>query len=143
MTTNELKRIETKPEVDTYVARLKYLLRDPCANMKFQVDRNVDNKRAERYTNKFTIKDLFPDEDDNVILKRELYKLTASDYIETVKDLRFPKRSDLRVFGKKYTDDVYIKIRVELLDFNCAVFVMSFHYSEYPFDSHTFPYGKG
>lgn len=37
--------------------------------------------------------------------------------MRTVKDTRFPKRSEMREFGKVYngTEDVYIKIRVELL----------------------------
>ena len=64
----------------------------------------------------------------------------------TVKDLRFPKRSEMRVFGKTYnfTEDVYIKIRVELVDPNNAnnhtTFVMSFHFAEKPFNADDFPY---
>ena len=43
----------------------------------------------------------------------------------------------MRVFGKRYDgfSDVYIKIRVELLDFNNlgkhTVFIMSFHFAEH------------
>lgn len=74
------------------------------------------------------------------------------EYIETVKDQRFPKRSDMRVFGRKYSGkDVYIKIRVELVKTsNCMkngsgdnyIFVMSFHYSEEAFTDSDFPYRK-
>jgi len=142
MSTSELKRVETIIEVDTYVARLKYLINNPCSNLKFQMDRNIDKDRHEHYTNKFTINDLFPNEEPNIVLKRELNKLTTPNYIETVKDTRFPNRSEMRVFGKKYRDDIYIKIRVELLNTDCAVFVMSFHYSEFPFIDLTFPYIK-
>ena len=41
-------------------------------------------------------------------------------------------------------DDVYIKVRVELIsgDGGKHVFVMSFHFAVYPFDDKTFPYGK-
>jgi hypothetical protein len=51
-------------------------------------------------------------------LHTELLKITVEDYIETVKDLRFANRSEMRVFGRTYLGeaDVYIKIRVELLD---------------------------
>ena len=40
------------------------------------------------------------------------------------------------------TDDVYIKIRVELLglDGNTTTFVMSFHFAEKPFTTDMFPY---
>ncbi|HHW22919.1 MAG TPA: hypothetical protein GXX26_08575 [Clostridiaceae bacterium] len=81
-------------------------------------------------------------------LKRELAYLSYQDYIETVKDLDFPEKSDMRVFGKKYSDqDVYIKIRVELLN-NIGIygdnyiFVLSFHFAEHNFLENDFPYKK-
>ena len=40
-------------------------------------------------------------------------EVTEEKRIETVKDRRFIKRSEMRVFGKNYnSNDVYIKIRV-------------------------------
>lgn len=64
----------------------------------------------------------------------------------TVKDIHFPKRSEMREFGKKYNgnDDVYIKIRVELLGQygNTTTFVMSFHFAERDFIPGMFPYKK-
>ena len=58
----------------------------------------------------------------------------------------FPNRSEMREFGKVYneTEDVYIKIRVELLSSygNHLVFVMSFHYAVTPFTPEMFPYRK-
>lgn len=99
-----------------------------------------------KYTNRFTVADLFPDEDINIALKRELQKLTVEDYIQTVKDLRFPNKSEMREFGRAYNGkgDVYIKIRVDLLSEygNHTVFVMSFHYAEIPFTPDMFPYRK-
>ena len=66
--------------------------------------------------------------------------------MRTVKDLRFPKRSEMREFGKVYSGkgDVYIKIRVELLGTygNTITFVMSFHFAEKPFTPDLFPYKK-
>lgn len=63
-----------------------------------------------------------------------------------VKDTRFPKRSEMREFGKVYNgkDEVYIKIRVELLGMygNATTFVMSFHFAEKPFAPDVFPYRK-
>ena len=50
----------------------------------------------------------------------------------------------MREFGKVYNgnDDVYIKIRVELLGVNgqTTTFVMSFHFAEKPFKAEMFPY---
>lgn len=54
----------------------------------------------EKYTNRFTIANLFPNENPIDALRRELLILQTEDYIRTVKDLRFPKRSEMREFGK-------------------------------------------
>lgn len=106
----------------------------------------VDENRDEKYTNQYTVNKLFPDENPVDALKRELLTLSVEDYMQTVKDLRFPSRSEMREFGKVYngTDDVYIKIRVELLGIygNTTTFVMSFHFAEKAFTQEMFPYKK-
>lgn len=136
-------RIETRLEVQSYLQDLRYAL-EHGAKLTFQVDRRVDQNRNPRFTNQFTAADLFPDEDPVSALKRELQTLTVEEYMQTVKDLRFPRRSEMREFGKVYEGkgDVYIKIRVELLsDYgNHTTFVMSFHYAEIPFTPEMFPY---
>ena len=138
-------RIETELEVQSYLQDLRYAL-EHGAKVTFQIERQVDQNRDQRFTNKFTVADLFPDENPVVALKRELQTLTVEEYMQTVKDLRFPKRSEMREFGKVYEGkgDVYIKIRVELLsEFgNHTAFVMSFHYAEIPFTPEMFPYKK-
>ncbi|MFZ3172412.1 MAG: hypothetical protein WA118_10565 [Carboxydocellales bacterium] len=140
----EEKRIESKLEISTYLDRLKYALNSGQAMIQFQEIRKVDEARNPRYTNRFTIADLFPDEERLVVLKRELASLDVENYIETVKDKRRPKLSEMRVFGKKYHADVYIKIRVELVSTLAAganyIFVMSFHYAETAFNDMDFPY---
>ena len=64
--------------------------------------------------------------------------------MRTVQDLRFPNRSEMREFGKVYNgkDDVYIKMRVELLGVygKMTTFVMSFHFAEKAFTPDMFPY---
>ena len=138
-------RIESELEVKTYIQKLKFAL-DHGARINFQVRRLVDKKREERYTNQYTVNALFPNETPEDALRRELLKLSVDDYIRTVKDLRFLKRSEMREFGKVYngTEDVYIKIRVELLGMygNTTTFVMSFHFAEKPFTPEMFPYRK-
>ena len=142
---SELKyRIESKLDIQAYLQDLNYAL-DHGANVSFQIDRKVDNNRDVRFTNQFTISDLFPTENPVNVLKKELRKLTVEDYIRTVKDTRFKNRSEMREFGKIYSGkDVYIKIRVELLTCygNHIVFVMSFHYADTAFTDSLFPYRK-
>jgi len=138
-------RIESELEVKAYIQNLKYTL-NHGAKIEFQAKRVVDDKRNEKYTNKYTVNTLFPDENPVDALKRELQLLNVEDYMQTVKDIRFPKRSEMREFGKVYNgkDDVYIKIRVELLGMygQTTTFVMSFHFAEKAFTPEMFPYKK-
>lgn len=143
---NEKIRIESKLEVQTYIDRLKYAIESGSTTINFQKERQVDKNRDAKHTNRYTISKLFQNEDEVEVLKRELSKLTNREYIETVKDTRFPNKSEMRVFGKQYEEkDVYIKIRVELISAahasgNNYVFVMSFHFSEMDFLESDFPY---
>lgn len=138
-------RIESELEVKAYIQDLKFSLNNG-AQIDFQVKRVVDEKRDEKYTNQYTVNRLFPDENPVDALKRELLTLSVEDYMRTVKDTRFPKRSEMREFGKVYngTENVYIKIRVELLGLygNTTTFVMSFHFAEKAFTPEMFPYKK-
>ena len=138
-------RIESELEVKAYIQNLKYALNNG-AKIEFQATRFVDNNREEKYTNKYTIDKLFPNENPLDVLKIELLSLNVENYIKTVKDIRFPKRSEMREFGKIYNgkDDVYIKIRVELLGMygQTTTFVMSFHFAEKAFTPEMFPYKK-
>jgi len=138
-------RIESELEVKAYIQDLKFALNNG-AQIDFQAKRLVDEKRDEKYTNQYTVNKLFPDENPVDALKRELLTLSVEDYMQTLKDTRFSKRSEMREFGKVYngTEDVYIKIRVELLGLygNTTTFVMSFHFAEKAFTPEMFPYKK-
>ena len=94
-------RIETELEVKAYIQNLKYALKNG-ARIEFQAERRVDKEREARYTNQYTVNKLFPNENPVDALKRELLKLTVMDYMQTVKDIRFPKRTEMREFGKVY-----------------------------------------
>lgn len=139
-------RIESETEVKAYIQDLKFVLNNG-AKIDFQAKRFVDDNRDKKYTNQYTVNTLFPNENPANALKRELLTLSVEDYMRTVKDLRFPKRSEMREFGKVYNgkDDVYIKIRVELLGIygNATTFIMSFHFAEKAFIPTMFPYKKG
>lgn len=145
MAAETIARIEGELEVKAYIQNLKFALKNG-AQINFQAKRRVDDNRDEKYTNQYTMNTLFPDENPVDALKKELLTLSVEDYMQTVKDLRFPKRSDMREFGKVYNggDDVYIKIRVEILGMygNSTTFVMSFHFAEKAFTPALFPYRK-
>lgn len=113
MTQETSARIEKEVEVKAYLQDLKYALENG-AEILFQAERLVDKKREVKYTNQYTVNQLFPNENPADALRRELLTLTAEDYIQTVKDIRFPNKSEMREFGKVYngTEDVYIKIRL-------------------------------
>lgn len=138
-------RIESKDSVKSYLKNLNYIL-DNGAKISFQIERKSDTMKNIEYTNKYTVAELFPDENPENALKRELKTLTVENYMRTVKDTRFANRSEMREFGKVYDGhgDVYIKIRVELLsrenNGNHNTFVMSFHFAERPFSQNDFPY---
>lgn len=114
---------------------------DNGATIQLQVIRKVDIDRAPQFTNRYTIAELFPDEDPVNALKRELRALTVKNYIRTVSDINMPNRSEMREFGKVYPGpkEIYIKLRVELQGKN-YVFVMSFHHTTIPFTKTVFPY---
>ena len=145
MTEETKTRIESEIEVKAYIQDMKYALNNG-AHIDFQAHRRIDDEREEKYTNQYTVNKLFPDENPVDALKRELLTLTVEDYMQTVKDLCFPKRSEMREFGKIYNgnEDVYIKIRVELLGQygNITTFIMSFHFAEKAFTPDMFPYRK-
>jgi hypothetical protein len=148
MNTNSTSsRIESREEVKAYLSRLRYALNNG-ATIQVQLDRGVDQNRDPKYTNRNTLAYLFPDESPEIAMRRELQELTVEEYLRTVKDLRFQNRSEMREFGKVYngSDEIYIKIRVELMDprgfGNHTTFVMSFHFAVKPFSQETFPYAK-
>lgn len=140
-------RIESEEEISAYLGKLKYAL-NSGAKLVFQATRRVDDDREEKYTNQYAVAHLFPNEDPQIALRRELATLTVQDYLRTIKDIRFPKKSEMREFGKTYNgnDEIYIKIRVELLDMSGfgehTTFIMSFHYAMIPFSQENFPYRK-
>lgn len=80
-------RIEERLEVSTYISRLVYALENNNAKVTFQEERQVDKNRPIQNTNKYTVAQLFPDEDPVEAIKRELKTLKIEEYIETVKDI--------------------------------------------------------
>ena len=117
------KRIETRFEVQTFIDQLKYALVVQKATLKFQRNRRVDDNRHIKYTNAYTVETLFPDDDILNTLKKELLTLKVTNYIQTVRDYRYPNLNEMRVFGKCYgNEEVYIKLRVELLSMSRARF---------------------
>lgn len=72
----------------------------------FQIERVVDTRRDAHFTNKFTIGDLFPDEDPIGALCHELKVLTVREYIKTVRDIRSSLRQTLGVTQQVFSDAI-------------------------------------
>lgn len=140
------KRIETRFEVQMFIDQLKYAINDQNVYIEILNNRYVDHHRDKLFTNAYTLSFLFGDEERVEVIKRELTQLRIDNYIETVKDNRYPMRGEMRVFGMFYQSlGVYIKIRVDLINYDnhigrSKILVMSFHFSEIPFSNQTFPY---
>lgn len=140
------KYIESESDVKSFLSRLNYGLTNG-AQIQCMMQRVKDKDRDVRFSNHYTLSNLFPNENPTDALRKELLKLKPENYIETIKDSMYPNRSDMRVFGLEYfSGDVYTKIRVELLDSNSSnnhtVFVMSFHFAEWPINKEKYPYRK-
>ena len=58
---NEVIRVESEPDVKTYLDRLKYAIKNG-AEIKFQISRLVDANRDIKFTNQYTVSTLFPDD---------------------------------------------------------------------------------
>lgn len=133
---------KTREDVAAYLSKLRYALQDESTLIHFQEERCVDQNRQKEYTNVYTVAELFPDESPKEAMRRELANLKVQDYIETVKDIRYPNRSELWVFGKRYMGkDVYIKFRVEIIQRN-YIFILFFHFSTIPFSEVHFPFAN-
>ncbi len=133
---------KNKEDVEAYLAKLRYALQEKSTLIELQEERYVDRDRKKEHTNVYTLGELFPHESPKEAMRRELAHLKVQEYIETLKDSRFPKRSELWVFGKQYMEqDTYIKFRVEIIQRN-HIFVLSFHFSTIPFSEVYFPFAE-
>lgn len=79
-------RIESETEVKAYLQNLRFALNNG-AKINFQINRRTDDNKDEKFTNRYTINILFPNENPIEALKRELLSLGVEDYIQTVKRL--------------------------------------------------------
>lgn len=61
-------RIESKDSVKSYLKNLNYIL-DNGAKISFQIERKSDTMKNIEYTNKYTVAELFPDENPENALK--------------------------------------------------------------------------
>ena len=136
----EDKIICSEKEVEGYIEKLRFALSKKSTSLILEVKRKADANKEEQYTNRYTLAKLFADEDERKALKRELRKLRVEDYIHTLHDLETQRMKKLWVFGKRYDKDVYIKIRVEILENH--IVIKSFHYAKWVFKESDFPYRK-
>src|SRR5690625_4872863 len=94
MSKNSSTRIEQKFVVEHFINEVKEALLNDSTQLSTEQKREEDE--AELHENIMSI--LFPNEDETTVLKRELANLTSEDYLETLKDKKFPNKSETRVF---------------------------------------------
>ena len=97
----ERARIESELEVRSYLQNLRYALAHD-ARVEINYERKVDKKRELQYRNNYTLMELFGKRNLVAVMRRELQTLTLEEYMRTVKDLRYPNRTEMREFGKVY-----------------------------------------
>lgn len=81
---------------------------------------------TDRYCTLYTMNELEYDTED---VRHELMNLTVADYIENIKDSRYPDANAFYVFGKCICGkEIYIK---EKFKEDLNVFCISFHFAEF------------
>lgn len=132
MSKNSSARIEQKFVVEHFISEVKEALLNDSTQLSTEQKREEDE--AELHENIMSI--LFPNEDETTVLKRELANLTSEDYLETLKDKKFPNKSETRVFAKKYDEDyIFLHVRMETLvqsesDETVKALIMSLHFRD-------------
>lgn len=147
MKATEGKFQESKQAISTCLDQIYYLIKNNQTSISVEKYRLADSKRDPKFTNRYTLGVLFPDESETEALKRELLTLTVEEYIESIRDNRFPKLAPMRVFCKQYSNcDVYIKLRVEMMSKELAgsgrIIVISFHFAEWKYCSTDYPFRR-
>ena len=84
-------RIETKEEIEAYLAKLRYAL-EHGAELTIQMERKVDNDREIQYTNRYTIADLFPNENPYDAIKRAAFVMSFHYAMHPFEVEMFPYR---------------------------------------------------
>lgn len=144
MSKKNSSRIEQKFVVEHFLTEMKEALSSESAQLYSQHHRKEDE--AEMHENIMSI--LFPNEDETAVLKRELTDLTMEDYIETLKDKKFPNKSETRIFAKQFNGDyVFLHVRIELLEDpetgdTHQGLITSLHFCETELPMSDFPYKK-
>lgn len=77
---NVNSRIESELEIDTYLARIKYCLESGGCQITVKKERKSEQDKDIKYTNKYTLGQLFPNENPVDAMKRELAHLTKRLY---------------------------------------------------------------
>ena len=72
---SEGKRQETRLEVQSFVGNLRYAIESDSAKISIVKNRRVDQNRDPKFTNRYTLSELFPDEDQVEAIKRELIQV--------------------------------------------------------------------
>lgn len=118
-------------------------MKDKHTQIIIKYDRDCEENRSIKNTNRYTILDLNPDKPPEEFIRNELSKLTLKEYMYCLEDNLYPDRDNLYVFARIYEGKgfVYIKPRVNLITTSrMSIIVISFHYSTIDIKDNCFPY---
>lgn len=123
---------DAQADIDHHLSQLRSALDSPNCEIDVLLKKKGETESSP-YSTAFTLQQLGYDTED---IKNTLYKLTISDYIETIADT-VKTGSRFYVFGIEIEGkEIYIK---EKLRAERNIFCISFHFAKFPLKNK--PYG--
>lgn len=114
MSKNYNHRIEQKFVVQHFIEQLRETLRNEALELFIQNEEEQDQEVDAEDLDQNALSVLFPNQDAAVVLTQGMRELAIGDYLETVKDKRFPNKSERRVFVKTIADQLLsVSVRLE------------------------------
>lgn len=134
-----IKRLDSKNNVEHFISELREILLAPIFDVRIDLDILLKKKNEEVSDPCTTANTLLTLEFDKDDVCKQLLKITAADYVETIIDNKNSELPPFYVFCRKIQRR-YVYIKVKIRDrINGKVFCVSFHFARYSF-KRPFPY---
>lgn len=114
MSKNYNHRIEQKFVVKHFIDQLHETLENEALELFIQNEEEQDQEVDAEDLDQNALSVLFPNQDATELLMQAMRQIAIGDYLETVKDKRFPDKSERRVFVKTIADQLLaVSVRLE------------------------------
>jgi len=136
MSKNYNHRIEQKFVVQHFIEQLRETLRNEALELFIQNEEEQDQEVDAEDLDQNALSVLFPNQDAAIVLTQGMRELAIGDYLETVKDKRFPNKSERRVFVKTIADQllsVSVRLESDLAHVYVEVSVFEESEADFPF----------